>query len=222
MASIDFPNAPTNFSMLDFRGLSNMYGNYAKSARFAVHIKPSGYMTRYYDFTRQLVYLCEAADMPGRSFVNVDVRYYGPSQKLPIQSQYDDINLTFLCRNKSYEREFFDNWQLIINPINTFDFNYRDDYACEIDIYQYSDVGFDDQHTPEYCITLMDAYPVQVNGQPMSWQDDMFQRLVVNFTFTRWKRRGLDPEPRGGEPPNFSFNLVNGNFEGRPVTVTRR
>ena len=209
MAGIDYPNAPTSFRMPDFMSVAQDYDGYAKSARFGVHIKPRGVMLNYSNFAQDLLYLCEASELPGRSFLNVDVRYYGPNQKLPIQSQYEDINMTFICRNKSFERQFFDDWMMWINPPNTFDFFYRDEYSCEIDIYQYSDIGTDNgsffgpayEHTPEYCITLFDAYPILVNPQPMTWSDDMFQRLVVNFTYTKWIRKGLDP--RSG-----TFSLV--------------
>jgi hypothetical protein len=77
---------------------------------------------------RELPYLCEVAEIPRRGFMNMDVRYYGPNEKLPFLTQYEDMNLTFLCRNKSYERQFFDDWMSIINPTNTFDFNYRESY----------------------------------------------------------------------------------------------
>lgn len=214
-------NAPKLLRMSDFRTVSDMYGSVAKSCRFIVHIKPTGYMANYFALATQLIYLCEAAEMPGRGFVNVDTHYYGPNQKLPILSQYEDINMTFLCRNSSLERKFFDDWQLMINPINTYDFNYRDSYACEIDIYQYSDVGKrvnpnpratdNGIPVPTYCFTLVDAFPMLVNPQPGTWQDDMIQRVIVNFTFTKWIRKGIDPVSgttnpfSGSTPPLGTF-----------------
>jgi len=219
MVAINFPNAPVDFRLPDFAAIDSKYDGMAQSARFAVHIKPQGLMSNYASFAQDLVYLCEASELPGRSFLNVDVRYYGPNQKLPFQSQYEDINMTFLCRNKSFERQFFDDWMMVINPPNTFDFYYRDEYSCEIDIYQYSYIGADNEsifnpaleHSPEYCITLMDAYPLLVNPQPMTWQDDMFQRLIVNFTYSKWIRKGLDPEPN-------RFSLVrNAQVQGVPT-----
>jgi hypothetical protein len=99
---------------------------------------------------------------------------------------------------------------LVINPINSFDFNYRDQYRSEIDIFQfadYSEEDDDDAPTAKYFITLHNAYPILVNPQPMTWGDDQFQRLIVSFTYTHWSRRGYDPRP-GWSP------LV----EGRPST----
>lgn len=208
--------APKDLTMLDFRAISQDFGGLAKSCRFATVIRPVGrYIQPYATFTRDLTYLTEIAELPGRGFMNIDVRYYGPNHKLPFQTTYEDMNLTFLCRTDSYERKFFDDWMLVINPINSFDFNYRDDYRADIDIYQFSEIG-DMNEEPEavYGITIKNAYPLLVNPQPVTWSDDQFQRLVVSFTYTHWTRYGLDPTPRQGTPDGFSYNLV----EGRNVT----
>ena len=209
MASYPIQNAPRNLSMQNFKSVSDKYDSLAKAARFAAIIRPVGeYIVPYATFTQDLTYLCEIGELPGRGMMNIDVRYYGPNHKLPFQTQYEDLNLTFLCRNKSLERQFFDDWMLIINPINSFDFNYRDQYRAEIDLFQFSTVG--DNHTAEYKITVHNAYPILINPQPMSWSDDQFQRLVVSFTYTHWTREGYDTEPRGGEPPNWSYDLFEG------------
>ncbi len=199
MADFPIANAPRDLTMLDFRAISDDYGGLIKSSKFAVQIRPIGeYIVNYAQFCRDFTYLCEIAEMPGRGFMNLDVRYYGPSHKLPFQTSYEDINLTFLCRAESIERQFFDDWMLVINPINTFDFNYRDQYRSEIDIFQfadYSEEDADDAPTAKYFITLHNAYPILVNPQPMTWGDDQFQRLIISFTYTHWSRRGYDPRP---------------------------
>lgn len=232
MATIDIPDAPKDLTMADFKALNDMYGGLQKSCRFIVMIVPSGEFVRTSgQFARQLMYLCEVAEIPGRTFESIDVRYYGPNHKLPHKTIYEDINLTFVCRNKSIERQFFDNWQLVINPVNTWDFNYRDQYRSTIHIYQYSDVAMEgvipgyfpgteeavpitvNTNTPEaqYWMTLHDAYPIMINPQPVTWADDQFQRLIVSFTYHHWSRPGLDPVPRSGAAQGFSFDLVVGS-----------
>lgn len=156
--------------------------------------------------------------MPGRGFVSLDgIRYYGPAFKLPVYTEYDDINLTFICRTASLERQFFDDWMFAINPTNTFDFNYRDDYRAEIDIYQFADYSDGDNSAPaaQYCITLLDAWPYMLSPQPSSWSDDQFQRLVVSFTYMKWVRKGIEPTSSWGEPPNFAYDLVKGRDSGQ-------
>ena len=207
MATFPISNAPENLTMLDFRAISDDYGGLVKSCKFAVRIKPIGsYILRWFDFCRDFTYLCEVAEMPGRGFMNIDIRYYGPSHKLPFQTTYEDMNLTFLCRAESIERQFFDDWMNNINPINSFDFNYRDDYKSEIDIFQFADYSDEDVGYPsaKYYITIHNAYPLLINPQPMTWGDDQFQKLIVSFTYTHWSRKGYDPTP------SYTDNLVKG------------
>lgn len=153
-------------------------------------------------FNRDLMYLCEAAEMPSRQFMLVENRYYGPSHKIPFQSAYDDLNLTFICRSESRERRVFDDWMKIINPPNNFNFEFRDNYRANIEIFQYNDLMISAENPnpdPIYSFTLRDAYPTAIAGQPVTWADQEFLRLTVTFTYHFWIRKGMDPEPSGGK-----------------------
>jgi hypothetical protein len=218
MSDIPVKNSLKKLTMLDVVGIINDYGGLSKSCRFAVRINPPRFITsgsadnkiKDVNITNDLVYLCEAAEMPGRGFVNADVRYYGPNQKLPVLTQYEDTTMTFLCRTESYERQFFDDWMEYINPTNSFNFNYRNDYETTIEIMQFSEYAAEstqvgpnvgtrrESRYPEetYRITLFNAYPLLVNPQPMTWADDQFMRLAVTFTYHKWKRVGRDLEPK--------------------------
>jgi hypothetical protein len=197
--------------MNDFRAVNNYYQGPAKSHRYAIRITPSGTtnwlnVVGYSGFMKDFTYLCEAAEMPGRGFMNVDQRYYGPNFKVPFQTSYEDVNFTFICRAESYERQFFDDWMEIINPTTTFDFNYRDDYSSRIDIYQYGEIAEkmgDTAPQAFYSWTLHDAYPVNISPQQVTWTDENFQRLSVTFTYTRWTRENRDIPPG-------TYSLVNG------------
>lgn len=197
MAVVNISNGPNYLSMDAYKAVSENFGGLAKSCRFVVRIMPQGKLIKQYagDFTRDLVYLTEAAEYPGRGFLNIDARYYGPNFKLPYQPTYEDMTLTFLCRNQSIERLFFDNWMTIINPPSTFNFSYRDDYKSQIDIFHVDDVG-----KPQYHFSLLDAYPLIVNPQQLTWADDQFLRLGVTFTYSWWTRPGIDPKPRSSPP----------------------
>ena len=216
MATFNIENAPQYLSMVNFRSVSDDYGGLIKSCKFAVQIRPIGEnILQYSDFCRDFTYLCEVAEMPGRGFMNIDIRYYGPNHKLPFQTTYEDMNLTFLCRAESIERQFFDDWMQLINPTNSFDFYYRDQYRSEIDIFQFADYSEEDNGYPtaKYVITIHNAYPILVNPQPMTWGDDQFQRVITSFTYTHWTRRGYDPAP------GYNTNLVEGRPNARlPLT----
>jgi hypothetical protein len=185
----------------------------AKSCRFAVRFLPSGgpnnrlLNNQFTTIMGDLTYMCEAAELPGRALVGVDLRYYGPTFRLPYQSAYEDVTFTFLCRTDSRERQFFDDWMNIINPMNSWDFSYRVEYAAKIVVYQLADAGAaitaaGAATAPEatYAITMIDTYPVSVNSQPLSWADDNFQRLTVTFTHDGWYREGRGEWPAKTNP----------------------
>lgn len=225
MSNIDFKNKIQDLSMSRVSAVINQYGGLAKSCRFVVRINPprafAPAATGRNNMFTDLIYLCEAAEMPGRGFVSADVRYYGPNQKLPVLTQYEDTTMTFLCRSESYERQFFDDWMQIINPINSFDFNYREDYESKIEIMQFAEytvLPFAKAPTETYRITLFNAYPMLVNPQQMTWADDQFLRLSVTFTFHKWKRENYwaDQPPKDRNDANFIEGATN-VMSGQPI-----
>lgn len=213
------PNQPTDLTMANFRTYSFAYGGLARSCRFGVQIVLSMdnilrvLDSSYANFPLELIYLCEAAELPGRGFQTVDHSYHGPSQKYPYQTTYEDSTLTFICRNGSPERRFFDDWMQVINPTNSYDFSYKNEYTCDIKIFQFDETENTllDTRSPEakYLITLIDAWPILVNPQPVTWADDNFLRLGVTFTYSKWARHG---DKYAGSRPYDSpdYDLVTG------------
>jgi hypothetical protein len=118
------------------------------------------------------------------------------------------MQITFLCRTESYERQFFDDWMEIINPTNLWDFNYRDQYRANIDIFQLAEAPNSTNGTAPKAVykwTLWDAYPTTINPQPVSWADDNIQRLSVSFTYSHWTRVNRDTTPG-----NFMNDFIQG------------
>jgi hypothetical protein len=221
--------------MVDMMAISQQYGGYVKSCRYMVRIRPRGSIlvqTANRAVTEQLSYLCEAAEMPGRGFMNIDARYHGPNFKIPFQTQYEDTSMTFLCRSASRERQFFDDWMEIINPTHKWNFSYRDDYSAFVDIYQLTDIPDNERpdtgpYTPgnplaTYQWTLHDAYPVVISPQPVTWADDNFQRLTITFTYTKWTRPGLDkaPSAMGNREADFVRGSSSQFNTNRPTLPT--
>lgn len=211
MSSVPISNPPEKLGMNTFKAVMDDKGGLQRSSRFAIRILPTGSLIARYDsqVVDKLMYLVEIGEMPGRGFMNMDVRYYGPNHKLPYQSVYEDINMTIICRNGSFEKEFFDDWLETINPTTFFDFNYRDEYTSSIEIFQFGELSTEKQQpVADYKVTLHHAYPIFINPQPMTWGDTLIQKLVVNFTYTHWTR-DKDVKPRTGLD-GYSFSLVEG------------
>ena len=136
--------------------------------------------------SRYLALQCESAELPGKTLQTADVKIYGPTFKVPYQTQYTDTNLTFLCTNQFYERKLFDRWMEAIHPSDTNNVRYpkgaQSRYLTNIKIIQY-----DDFIKQIYAVELLDAFPVGVAPQTLSWSEDGFHRLSVSFAYQRYR-----------------------------------
>jgi hypothetical protein len=130
---------------------------------------------------RQISLNCESAEIPGRDLTTTESRIYGPTFKTPYMTSYNDISFTFLCDAALVEKRVFDEWMSMINPKDTFDFEYRDSYTTTVVIEQLSD-----NQVTTYSCKLIEAYPVQVNAMPVNWADDNYQRVTVTMTYRYW------------------------------------
>ena len=136
--------------------------------------------------SRNLALQCEAAELPGKTLTTADVKIYGPTFKIPYQTQYGDTSLTFLCTNEFYERKLFDRWMEAIHPTDTNNLRYpkgdKSRYMTNIKIIQY-----DDFIKQIYAVELIDAFPIGVAPQSLSWGDDAFHRLQISFAYQKYR-----------------------------------
>jgi hypothetical protein len=136
--------------------------------------------------SRYLALQCEAAELPGRTLETADARVYGPSYKIPYRMQYAETTLTFICTNDFYERKLFDRWMDAIIPPDTnnprFPKSDVSRYMTDIRIIQYDDIV-----RQIYAVDLIDAFPTGISPQALSWGDDAFHRLSVQFTYQKYR-----------------------------------
>lgn len=136
--------------------------------------------------TRYLALQCETAELPGKTIQTEDVKIYGPTYKVPYQTQYAETSLTFLCTNEFYERKLFDKWLEAIMPTDTNNLRFpkgqNSRYLTKITITQ-----FDDIVKQIYAVNLIDAFPIGIAAQPLSWAEEGFHRLTVQFAYQRFE-----------------------------------
>ena len=136
--------------------------------------------------TRYLSLQCETAELPGKTLATADVKIYGPTFKVPYQTQYADTTLTFICTNDFYERKLFDKWLEAIQPSDTNNMRFPKGqstrYMTNIKIAQY-----DELIKQIYAVELMDAFPIGVAPQALSWSEDGFHRLSVQIGYQRYR-----------------------------------
>lgn len=193
MPAVRPQNPPSDLPLTRFRAVSDSYGSLAKQCRFIVRITPSGSSVASLGTALQdFIYLCEAAEYPGRGMDIMENRYYGPTFNLPRNSKYAGvIDLSFICRTESIERQIFDDWMDIINPINTFNFEYRTNYAAQVDVFQFAEYPQQQGASAPKAVyqwSLVDAWPMQLSEQQVTWADNDILRLSVSFSYRYWTR----------------------------------
>lgn len=136
--------------------------------------------------SRYLSLQCESAELPGKNLITDDVKIYGPTFKVPYQTQYSDTTLTFICTNDFYERKLFERWMEAIMPTDTNNLRYpkgeNSKYLTEITVKQYNE-----DVTQIFATKLIDAYPIGITSQALNWGDDNFHRLSVQFAYQRYE-----------------------------------
>jgi hypothetical protein len=136
--------------------------------------------------SRYLALQCEAAELPGKTLQTADVKIYGPTFKVPYQTQYSDTSLTFICTNEFYERKLFDKWLEAIMPTDTNNLRYAkgaaSNYMTKIRVVQYDDVI-----KQIYAVDLVDAFPIGIAAQPLAWSEEGFHRLTIQFAYQRFE-----------------------------------
>lgn len=138
------------------------------------------------EMSRYLALQCEQAELPGRSLITEDVKIYGPTYKVPYQTQYQETSLTFICTNEFYERKLFDRWMSAIMPPDTNNLRYalgsNTRYLTDIKITQYN------QFIKQiYSVELIDAFPIAVASQPLNWGATDFHRVTVQFAYQKFE-----------------------------------
>jgi hypothetical protein len=137
------------------------------------------------DVTRWLAFQCEQAELPGKSIMTIDQKIYGPSYKIPYKQQYNDISLNFLVTNEFFERKLFEMW---LNSMVSWETNNarfakgKDGFMTDITIIQY-----DDSIKRIYSVKLLDAFPIGIAPMQLSWSQDGFHTMSINFAYTRYE-----------------------------------
>lgn len=165
---------------------SSFVGDLARPNRFDVNIPVPLTLIQYVKTSRNINYRCESAELPGRTFATMEQKTYGPIEKYPYMTNYNDIDLTFIIDDNMESKVFFDAWLNYINPTYNNNFRYKENYATTITVNQY-----DVKNKLTYSVNLYDAYPISMNQLGLSWSDDSYHKLNVTFAYTYWKNNSL-------------------------------
>jgi hypothetical protein len=181
-------------SMTEF--LASFKTDLARPARFDVQIPVPLKLIMYRNLGERLSFRCENAELPSRTFATTERKIYGPTEKHPYLTTYNESTFTFMVSDDMMEKKFFDAWMNLINPKSTFNLAYKMDYATPITVNQYDVSG-----KKSYSITMIDAFPISVNQLDLDWSNESsHHKLSVTFAYHTWEVNTIE---------EFVMDLVN-------------
>jgi len=159
----------------------------ARPSRFDVQIPVPVSLIQYRGTSRNLSFRCETAQLPSRTLATAEQKYgSNPVEKFPYQSNYNELDLTFIVSDDMSEKLFFDAWLDYINPTYSYNFKYKSNYISTLQVNQY---GVDGKKT--YSINVVDAYPISVNQLDLDWSATEHHKLTVVFAYTYWQNNSI-------------------------------
>jgi hypothetical protein len=165
---------------------SSFRGDLARPNKFDVNVNIPLVLIPYVSGARSLVYRCENAQLPGRTLATTEQKTYGPIEKFPYLTTYNDIDLTFIVDDDMQQKILFDAWLNFINPLYNNHIRYKQEYATILTINQY-----DVTNKLTYSINLYDAYPISMNQMDLDWSGDGYHKLNVTFAYTYWQNNSI-------------------------------
>lgn len=151
---------------------------------------------------RELSTLCNAAQLPGRQVLTMNVTRGLEMQKMPNGYAVDDVTLSFHLLNDYGVKNYFDEWYSTIINENK-DVNYKDTYVRSVKIHQLRKpiLGRTATFGPistnlelgggsVYTVELKDAFPTTLSGIELSDDaTDAVMKFSVQLSYTDWESK---------------------------------
>ena len=170
------------FQLAELRKTFADHGGIARGQKFKVEITGAPVT-----IPEDLQLMCETVSLPTRSAATNELSMYGPVQSFPYRFTFTEASLNFYLTEDFAIKKLFDEWiEKIVDPISG-DLGYFDDYKCQIKISKFASKHGSTGNTPNYAVTLIDAWPNIVGEVALghSLGTDML-RLPVTFQFRKW------------------------------------
>ena len=152
---------------------------------------------------RDIAFLTESSQMPGRSLNTLDFAAEKETIKMPNGFIDDDVTFTFYLTNDYYMKDMMETWMSSIVDTENYTLGYKKNYQTDIIIQQLN--SFDKN---VYGVKLINAYPIAISALALNNEsENAFQRLQVTFAYDRYV------------PENFINSSISGVISAIPNEV---
>lgn len=128
----------------------------------------------------------DSVELPGKVLSTLEHRTTQYFRKMPYQSIYNELDISFILSDNAYERHLLDSWQDVIHNRIQNDINYYENFTSTIQI---RILNKSDGVTRE--VKLYESYPVSVSPIALDYSsNDTFAKQSARFTFYKWEVDG--------------------------------
>lgn len=140
----------------------------------------------------KLSMVCEDATFPGKTIGTRELRINALTERRAQAIDYGGtIAFTFIVDYQFTAKNFFDTWQSLCVSDKTRQVSFYDDYVSTISVaslFPNVDSGDGVDSAPVWVIEIREAWPVKVDPIQLSYSQQQFLRLNVEFAFKSWER----------------------------------
>jgi len=204
-------------SISEFATKMQTRGGLAKSSRFVLRINNAGMPNHFLTvspmatiFRPDLEFYCTSVNLPGKTFINEDIRRfgYGTIERRPTGMTFSEITTTFLVDNQGTQSRFFNSWMDYIYGISdgirdsktlqqmngtpadvgfVFETAYPSTYLTNIDIFLLNEnievtAQTDLSRAAVLHYQVIDAFPIVVGDMDLNWNNNN-QLAAFSVTF---------------------------------------
>ena len=151
-----------------------------------------------------LHFLCRSCTLPMNQMLTSE-RVIGMKQeKITYGYAQSDVTLSFYEPNDFPIRKYFQTWQNTQVDQDEGELNFKKSYAKDMTITAYSTAG-----SPLFGVQLIDAFPVTINQQDFSNENNGIVDTTVTITYTRYLTK-LPNAMKNAPGGNTGFGLPDG------------
>lgn len=178
-----------------------------------------------------LMFLCKSASIPGLELETTAIKPqgWGRTDLLPTAHTKPNLTMTFMVDSNFAVKQYFHRWMQTIMNYNDskgpnsegingklpYEFDYRNNYAGEIDIVVFSE----HDSSPEaraYTYKFKNAYPITVSGVETAWENQAeIMSITTLMTYTSMSVSGMSDTEISNRPLGpITGTATGGGFNG--------
>ena len=143
---------------------------------------------------RDIAFLCESVNLPGRQIATTDYTAQKQTVKIPNGFIDEDVSMSFILTNDFFMKEVFDTWMSGIVDTNSYTLGYKSDFQADITIQ-----ALNEDDIPTYSITLINAYPIAMGSIELDNNtENGYLKLPITFAYDRYTEKDIISGTFGG------------------------